>query len=536
MMRPGLQTRVIRHRVSGDNFDQMRETIRLIGRAIRAGSTYLPIRNHAAALASQAPAKDYLGQVKNIYDDAIRRWRYVKDPVRRELVSYSPQALWRFVLAGDGIGVGRGKGAGDCDCISSAIGAELEAIGMPTRVAITAPPGARPGRMFGHVFIQAKVPGHGWISVDPVVHPKHGFAHTPAHSRIAFFNLDGDLLGAAGNVIGLSGLEREGFKMSQVGQIPDLTQWHDYGLGGDDGGFTQKVPEDWREYGLPTWGAYADRLGWIDGCGLGLAAEVETEMIGGRPLARTPMLELSPRDYRWVQTMRKPYPGMQALGDTGAIYEFDGTLGFFKRIWGGIKKVAGKIRKGVRKVISKIPGGKYLIKLGQKVMKVAKKFVRPLARFVGKYAAKLAPVAALIPGYGSAIAAGLYTAGKVANLMNKYDVALTGPKGKARGLKFRGDKKKRAKQAKAFQKALKKAAEKEKRRQKKGGKIKKLKDRKRGRSRRKSDEVRKLRKKIAKLQARAGRGGARAISAGARRRRPRRSIASAVSPYPLKRR
>jgi len=470
----------------------MRETIRIVGEAIRNGSKYLPIRNHAAALAAEAPPKDYLKQVQNIYDDAIKRWRYVKDPVHRELVSYSPQALWRFVLAGDGIGVGRGRGAGDCECVASALGAELYAIGMPVRLAVTAPPESPPGRMYAHIFVQARVPGHGWVSVDPVVHPKHQFGHTPAHSRIAYFDLFGRQLGSSGNVAGLSGLEKKEKKMSQYGgQIPDLTQWQDYGLGGaEPTQYPERVPDDWRDYGLPFFGQFTEQLGIISGEGLCLAAEVSPEIYGGRLLARTPMLELEPRDYKWMKVMRRPYPGMLALGDTGAVYEFDGSLGFFRRIWGGIKSVARKVRTGVRKVVEKIPGGKYLVRLGQKVAAVAKKFVRPLVAFVGKYAAKLAPVAALIPGYGPAIAAGLYTAGKVANLMQQYDVAITGKEGQARTLAVKG--KDKVKKMKEFQKALKKEAEKEKKKQKKKGKAKTVKEKKKQRA--KKEKIAKLKK------------------------------------------
>jgi hypothetical protein len=360
--------------------------------------------------------------------------------------------------------------------------------------------------MYGHVFVQAKIPGQGWLTFDPVVHPKHGLGHTPAHSRIAYFDLYGRQLGATGNVASpLAGDEEGDLQMSQYGQIPDLTQWTDYGLGGEgEDAFSENLrePEDWRLYGLPEFGAYAEMLGFIDGCGMGIAAEVRPELYGRQVLARTPMLELSPRDYRYVKVMRRPYDGMMALGDTGEIYEFDGSLGFFKRIWGGIKKVARKVRKGVRKVVSKIPGGKYLIKLGKKVMKVAKKFVRPLARFVGKYAAKLAPVAALIPGWGPAISAGLYGAGKIANLMNKYDIKITGAKGKVRKLAVKGDKKKAAKKMKAFQKALKRAAQKESRRQKKGGKIEKPGRKRRGKGRRQRKEIARLKAQLKAMRAR----------------------------------
>ncbi len=180
----------------------MRETVRIIGQAIKNGSRYLPIRNHAAALASLARPKDYLGQVAQIYKDATRRWRYVKDPVSREMVSYSPEVLYNLVMGMDGVGAGLGFGVGDCDCITGAIGAQLESVGFPVRIAITAPITAPPGNMFGHVFAQANVPKVGWVTVDPVMHPKIGLGRAPRHSRIAFFNLDGRLTGYRGNVAG----------------------------------------------------------------------------------------------------------------------------------------------------------------------------------------------------------------------------------------------------------------------------------------------------------------------------------------------
>jgi hypothetical protein len=257
--------------------------------------------------------------------------------------------------------------------------------------------------------------------------------------------------------------------MSQYGAIPDLTQWEDYGMGGVEDG---TEPEDWRQYGLPNFGSFSERMGVMSCEGMGLAAQVTPELINGQVVARTPMLELTPQDYRYVDVMKKPYDGMMALGDDGAIYSYNGLDGFFSRIRKGFRKIGRRIRKGIRKVISKIPGGKYLIKLGKKLWKIGKKFVKPLIKFVGKYAAKLAPVAALIPGFGPAISAGLYTAGKVANLMTKYGVKIKGATGKLRKLKFKS-----GKSSKKFAKALKRAAKKEARRQKRGGKIKKLRSR-----------------------------------------------------------
>jgi len=432
----------------------MHETIRLIGEAITNGSKYLPIRNHAAALATLAGPKDYLGQVRSVYQDAIKRWRYVNDPFGVELLSYGPETLWKLVLAGDGVGVGAGLGAGDCDCIAAAVGAELMAQGRPVRISVTSAPFDGPGNRFRHVFVQALVPKVGWVTVDPVGHPAHGFGYTPRHSRIAYYDLAGNLLGYKGNVVGLSGNER------RESMNPKETQWTDYGMGGvETNSITE--PEDWRMYGLSTWGAYADTMGIMDGDLLGFGAEVDLNLYGNRVLARTPMIELTPKDYRYVSVMKRPYDGMMGLGDDGTVYEFDGNLGFFKKLFRrakkAVKKVAKRVRRGVRRVLKKIPGGKYLIKLGQKVYKTASKFVKPLLKYVGKYAAKVAPIAALIPGYGPAIAGALYTAGKVAQLMTQYGVKLKGAAGKVRSLAFPRD----ARKAKNFQKALIQQARKE---------------------------------------------------------------------------
>ena len=411
--------------IQGGPYEQMRGTIRLIGQAIRNGQTYLPLRNLAAALASTAAPKDYLGQAEAVYNYAIRKWRYVKDPARKELLTFDPHALYQLVLAGDGVGVGLGKGAGDCDCITAALGALLESIGHRTRICTTAPPNSPPGKMFAHVFIQTLIPKRGWVTVDPVLHPHRKFGAVPPNSRIAFYNLDGQLLGSHGNAVGLSGTD------GNLEGEEQMYQWQDMGFAGSDDGLE---PEDLRNYGLPDFGIYSEQLGIIDTENSGLLAEVQPQLLetpnGKLTLGvRTPMLEIKPRDMKYVRKFGRPYQGMGAVDETGTTYEFDGSLGFFKKLFSAGKSLVKKVSGGIGKIIKKIPGGKYLMKLGNKIWKVAQKFVRPLISWVGKYAYKLAPIVALIPGYGTAIAAGLMAAGKVARLMKKYGVVLKG-KGK----------------------------------------------------------------------------------------------------------
>lgn len=453
--------------VPGDSLNAMKETIVRIGQGIRAASHYLPIRNHAARLAARAKPKDYIGQLKNIYDDFLSRWRYVKDPVSIELVTWAPQAVWKLILAGDGRGLGDGIGAGDCDCATVAIGGLLESVGFPVRIATTAPINAAPGHVMTHVFAQAKVPKIGWLTVDPVLHPSRGFGAITNYSRIAFWNLDGQLLGFSGNVKG--GFERK-FGFGGNDMFPNIERYEDqgmFGLAGDDYGDVI----DWSNIGLSGWGKYVPSMGMIDGYYLGgLSVEVDDDDIDyGGGTVRTPMLELAPDDYQYIVANRVPYEGMLGLGDDGQVYQYDGLSGFFKKLFRrvkkGIKKVGRRIKKGIKKVLKKSKFGRFLLKVGSKIKKIAMKIVKPLIKFVGKYAAKLAPVAALIPGFGPAVAAGLYTAGKVANLMRKHMVSLKGKKGKVRGLKFKDPRK-----LGAFKKDLERAAAIQKKKLKQRGK------------------------------------------------------------------
>lgn len=172
-------------------------TIALIGKAIRDGSTYLPIRNYAATLAAKAPRKDFWGQLLNVWNDFLKRWRYVRDPHQTETVTTDPKALFNLVIGHNG-GSGQGMGVGDCDDATAAIGALLMSIGFPIRIATTAPPNA-PGLHFTHVFAQAKVPGRGWITVDPVLVPhKKNLGDIADHSRLAVWNLYGQLIASKG--------------------------------------------------------------------------------------------------------------------------------------------------------------------------------------------------------------------------------------------------------------------------------------------------------------------------------------------------
>jgi hypothetical protein len=193
-----------------------------------------------------------------------------------------------------------------------------------------------------------------------------------------------------------------------------------YGLAGDD------EPADMAIHGdVYGFGAYVPEMGLI-GHGMGLLMEVDQEdQIRGTDLVRTKILEMSPTDWREVLTTGRPRLGAVALADDGSIYQYqyaEGLGGWFKKLFKKIKKGFKKVAGFAKSLIKKLPGGKYLIKIYDRVHAIAMKIVKPLVKIVGKYAAKLAPIAAFIPGWGPAIAGGLLMAGKIAKVMQATGV------------------------------------------------------------------------------------------------------------------
>jgi hypothetical protein len=171
-------------------------TIRLIGQAIQDGTTYPPIRHLAATAATEAPPKDYYGQIAALYNGITRRWwRYVYDPKQSEFVFLDGKRLFELALHSGGKD-GK-KGYGDCDDITAAAGALLRSIGMDTMIATLSPPFSP--YIFTHVFLFTKPPkSKRWVAFDPVVYPKHGLGFVTPWERIAFWDLNGHLISKAG--------------------------------------------------------------------------------------------------------------------------------------------------------------------------------------------------------------------------------------------------------------------------------------------------------------------------------------------------
>jgi hypothetical protein len=205
--------------------------------------------------------------------------------------------------------------------------------------------------------------------------------------------------------------------------------WSGLGLADED----ESTPLlGWDNHIVAGFGAYVDTMGYLSNDAGQMPPievtddDIRTQGFGG--YVRTPVLEMAPEDIlAYSQTGDMP-DGALALADDGTIYQYDGMDGFFKKLFGrvrkGIKKIRGKIRKGIRKLLKRTKFGRIILKVRDKIVKVMMKIVRPLMKVVGRWAGKLSPIAALIPGYGPVIAAGLKVAGRIAKMVNKTGAVL----------------------------------------------------------------------------------------------------------------
>jgi hypothetical protein len=120
------------------------------------------VRQHAIdiLLARGVPAKDYLGEIKAIFEWVQQAVRYTKDPLDVELL-HTPRRMIELR-------------AGDCDDMTILLGSMLESIGHQVRLVLAGPDAARPDR-FSHIYLEVQHQGR-WIPLDPTMPHPMGWA------------------------------------------------------------------------------------------------------------------------------------------------------------------------------------------------------------------------------------------------------------------------------------------------------------------------------------------------------------------------
>ena len=191
-----------------------------MGKAAREASESFTLQEWANRLATLAGPRDYVGQLRQLYDGILKRWRYVMEPGER--VPGTGDAVLKYTLGAkyncsdpQRCNVlqtnWKHKGWGDCDDVSSLTAAGVLALGMtPFWRVVQWPNGA-------HVSVLARTPRGQTVSVDPVGHPENpfGWQMDPPNSRVLVFDLNGRQIGG-----GALGAAPMGTYLDGVDRIP----------------------------------------------------------------------------------------------------------------------------------------------------------------------------------------------------------------------------------------------------------------------------------------------------------------------------
>ena len=149
-----------------------KRTVQHMMRLIRAGAKDFCVRQRTIDIVMQKGVrpKDYLGEIRALFEWVQRNIRYTKDPFRLEVLHSARRMLELR--------------AGDCDDMAILLGAMLEAIGHPVRLVLVGPNPLRP-RLFTHVYLEVYHKGH-WIPLDPTMrHPMGWSPYTLVKKVIA---------------------------------------------------------------------------------------------------------------------------------------------------------------------------------------------------------------------------------------------------------------------------------------------------------------------------------------------------------------
>lgn len=173
-----------------------RLALETMSKTAREAGRVWAVRQWAAELAAQAPARNYREQLRAIYDGVLERWAYVMEP--DEMVYGTASALIRFMTNTDANAPGqdplkvnisampkRRKGFGDCDDVATLIAALAVSIGMP-RVYFRV---AR-GNAGAHVSVTVVTPKGQVVDVDPVGHPDHKFGWSLPASNVVYYDIN----------------------------------------------------------------------------------------------------------------------------------------------------------------------------------------------------------------------------------------------------------------------------------------------------------------------------------------------------------
>jgi transglutaminase-like putative cysteine protease len=145
------------------------KTVELIAYLVRAGAKDFGVRQTAIEILRRCGIrpKNYLGEIRALFEWVKRNVRYTRDIHRVELLHTARRMLELR--------------AGDCDDMTILLSAMLKSIGHPVRLVLV---GFNPmkKRLFTHIYLEVFYKGR-WIPLDATVNRPMGWAPPADHKQ-----------------------------------------------------------------------------------------------------------------------------------------------------------------------------------------------------------------------------------------------------------------------------------------------------------------------------------------------------------------
>jgi hypothetical protein len=156
------------------------KTVKHIGDLIKQGAKDFHVRQTAIDILLQRAVKpkDYLGEIKALFEWVQQNIRYTKDTFRVEVLHSARRMLELR--------------AGDCDDMTILLGAMLEAIGHPVRLLLSGPDPLRQD-LFSHIYLEVFCKGR-WIPLDATMPYPMGWAPSTLVKKIIAIERRQDML------------------------------------------------------------------------------------------------------------------------------------------------------------------------------------------------------------------------------------------------------------------------------------------------------------------------------------------------------
>ena len=173
------------------------QTVEHVQALIRAGAKDFYVRQKAIdiLLEKQVKPKDYLAEIKALFEWVQQHIRYTKDTFGVEVLHSARRMLELR--------------AGDCDDMTILLGAMLEAIGHQVRLALSGPNPLMQD-LFTHIYLEVFHKGR-WISLDATMPHPMGWAPTTSVKKIIAIERRSNMMAEDLELQGIGG----------VGAVPD---------------------------------------------------------------------------------------------------------------------------------------------------------------------------------------------------------------------------------------------------------------------------------------------------------------------------